>query len=116
MSDSPKKKRAPAKSALQEDAPSIYDLDKGAQQQFSREFYRLLHEFHRTGSYKHLRACQRHLDGMRDWWGKYACLERVYAETGHSKAWVLYALTQFEHIAGGRKEKARQPGKKGGAR
>jgi hypothetical protein len=115
----PKEKRAPAKSALQKPALRTYKPDERAQDQFRREFFRLLHEFGRTGNYKHLRACERHLAGMQDWGGKYACLERVYAETGHSKAAVIYTLTQVEHIgeqAGERKGKAHKSGsKKGGA-
>jgi hypothetical protein len=116
----PKKKRAPAKSAPQRAAERTYELDKSAQAQFWREAHRLFCEFLRTRNEKHLRAFHKHIDGLRDWRGKQACLERVYAKTGRSKASLLYVLTQFEHIgeqSGERQGKARRPSStKGGSR
>jgi hypothetical protein len=65
-----------------------------AQERFWREAHRLFRAFLRTGNEKHLRAFHRHIDGIRNWKSKSACLERVYAETGKSKAAAMYALAQ----------------------
>ena len=70
MNSPPKKKRAPAKSALQEYASSVYEQDKQAQERFLREAHRLARESFKTGGEKHFRAFRRHMDGMRDWQGK----------------------------------------------
>jgi hypothetical protein len=113
MSHPPKKKRAPAKSALQEAVPSIYEFDKEAQEKFARHAGWLLGEWWRTGKEKHLRAFQVHIEAARDYRPKLVRLLR-----GHSFGWLTYELRQLWHIAEGsseQKRKARQPGKKGGA-
>jgi hypothetical protein len=112
MSDPLKKKRAPAKSALQEDAPSIYDLDKDSQEHFARHALWILGELRRTGNEKHLRAFRVHIEAARDYWPKLNRLAR-----GHSLGRLTYELRMLWHIgegSSGQKGKARQPGKKKG--
>jgi hypothetical protein len=112
MNGPPKEKRAPAKSALQKTTDRIYELDKEAQEQFWSEAHRLFRLYLRNGNKKHLRAFYRHLDGMLNWKGKLACLERVYAETGRSRASLMYVMRQFEDIE---KNSSLSKNKKGGA-
>lgn len=108
MSPPGKETGGPLQPPIKRNAPSIYEQDKEAQEQFLREAHRLACESFKTGGEKHFRAFRRHMDGMRNWRGKQALLERVYAATGHPRPVVMYVL--FE-----RKSNVRQPRtKKGG--
>jgi hypothetical protein len=93
-------------------APSIYDLDKEAQEQFARHARWLFGEYLRTGNEKHLRAFRVHSEAAQYYWPKLNRLAR-----GQSLAALTYELRLLWHIAEGsseRKGKARQPGKKKG--
>jgi hypothetical protein len=114
MSPLGKETGGPLQPPANKGAPSIYDLDKEAQEQFARHARWLFGEFLRTGKEKHLRAFRVHIEAARDYWPKLNRLAR-----GHSLAALTYELRQLWSIAEGSsrpKNKAhKSDSKKGGA-
>ena len=112
MKSPPKKTGGPLQPPANSDAPSIYEFDKGAQENLARHARRLLGEYLRTGNEKHLRAFRVHIEAARDYWPKLNRLAR-----GHSLGTLTYELSLLWHIAEGSSEqkgKAHKPGKKKG--